>query len=246
MKVPLSAWAIALWLAACSLSSAQPALRFARIENIPDQYVGGEILKAVYARLRIPIELVDMPAQRALLDSSRGVIDGEVARNIRVGEQYPTLLVVRPAINFIEPSAFVKDRRIGVASWDSIRNYRIGIVRGVGTSEDGTRGMPNVLAVTSLEQLMLALDADRIDVAVSDDFSGLLAVRKMGLQDRIALLKPPLQRNDIYHYLHEKHRDLVPKVEAVLRQMRASGELDALRQRAMRADGSAAADGMAP
>ncbi len=149
--------------------------------------------------------------------------------------QYPTLIMVQPAINAIEPSAFARRKlRLRVNGWDSIRGYRIGIVRGVGTSEDGTRGMPHVLAVTSLTQLMQALAADRIDIAVSDAFSGLAAVRQLGLSREIALLKPPLQRVEIYHFLHRRHADLVPRVEGVLRQMQASGELEALRREAVR------------
>lgn len=231
MKAAHIAYAAFLVLALCSIAYAQPPLRFARIENIPDQFVGGEILKVVYARLNISIELVDMPAKRALLDSSSGRLDGEVHRNINVQQQYPSLIMLRPAINFIEPSVFSKNSRIAVKGWDSIKDYSVGIVLGVGTSEDGTKDMKRVLAVTSMGQLMLALAADRIDVAVSDSFSGLAVVKELGLGDRIKLLAPPLQRNDIYHFLHKKHHDLIPEVERVLREMQVSGELESLRRR---------------
>lgn len=214
-------------------ANAEGTLRFARIENIPDQFVGGEILKAVYGRLNIPIELVDLPAKRALIESSSGRIDGEVHRNINVRWQYPSLIMVEPAINYIEPSAFAKTLRFEVKGWDSLRAYRIGIVRGVGTSEDGTRGMPQVQTMTSIEQLMQALDADRVDIAVSDAFSGLAVLDNLHLQRNISLLKPRLQRNDIYHFVHEKHRALVPSIEQVLREMQASGELEALRAKAI-------------
>ena len=61
-------------------------------------------------------------------------------------------------------------------------------------------------------------------------FSGLAAVKRLGLKDRIRLLTPPLQKNEIYHFLHEKHRDLIPKVEQVLSEMQSSGELERLRK----------------
>lgn len=219
----------------CATSYAQSPLRFARIENIPDQFVGGEILKAVYGRMNIPIELVDVPAKRALMESSTGKLDGEVHRNINVQKQYPTLIMIRPAINYIEPSVFSKTHDFNVKGWGSIADYTVGIVRGVGTSEDGTSGMRQVLALTTLEQLMLALAAGRIDVAVSDAFSGLAVVKKLGLEDRIKVLTPPLQKNEIYHFLHEKHRKLAPKVEKVIRKMQASGELDRLRTQIIKA-----------
>lgn len=230
MKTAPTSWAAIVISAWCSAAYAEPPLRFARIENIPDQFVGGEILKVVYSRLNVPIELVDMPAKRALVDSSEGRLDGEVHRNINVQKQYPTLLMLRPAINYIEPSVFSTKYRFEVRGWASIKDYNIGIVRGVGTSEDGTRGMKNVLAVTTLDQLMQVLATERIDVAVSDSFSGLAAVKQLGLEGRITVLTPPLQKTEIYHFLHEKHRALIPKVETVLREMQASGELELLRK----------------
>jgi polar amino acid transport system substrate-binding protein len=90
--------------------------------------------------------------------------------------------------------------------------------------------MEHLLPVATLDQLKLVLAKDGIDVAVSDSFSGLAVIKKLGLEDRINVLMPPLQKNDIYHFLHEKHRDLVPKVEKVLWKMQASGELELLRR----------------
>jgi len=224
------AWVALLFMAFLSNSYAQTTLRIARIENIPDQYIGGEILKVVYSRLNITIELVDMPAKRALVESSSGNLDGEVQRNINVATQYPTLLIVRPAINYIEPSVFSKKYRFPVTGWDSIATYSIGIVRGVGTSEDGTRGMKSVQELNTQDQLMQMLALNRIDVAVSDSFSGLTTLKKLGLEKQVAILTPPLQKNEIFHFLNEKRRDLIPKVEQVLQAMQASGELAVLRK----------------
>jgi ABC-type amino acid transport substrate-binding protein len=219
-----------LSLLAGSPSQAQELIRLARIADIPDQYVGGEMLRAVYAKLNIKLEFEDVPGKRALALSSAGEVDGEIQRIGTLSRDYPTLVQVTPAINYIEPSVFTSKLRFEVAGWDSIRNYSIGIVRGVGSSEAGTRGMPRVTATTSLENMVRMLDADRFDLMVTDLFSGLVAVRKLNLQDRIHPLSPPLERINIYHYLHERHRDLVPKVGKVIAQMEASGELAALRE----------------
>jgi polar amino acid transport system substrate-binding protein len=44
-----------LSLLATGSSQAQSVIRLARIADIPDQYVGGEMLRAVYARLNIKL-----------------------------------------------------------------------------------------------------------------------------------------------------------------------------------------------
>jgi polar amino acid transport system substrate-binding protein len=223
-----------LSLFAAGPSQAQELIRLARIAGIPDQYVGGEMLRAVYARLNIKLEFEDVPGKRALALSSAGEVDGEIQRIGTLSRDYPTLVEVTPAINYIEPAVFSTKLRFDVVGWSSIKDYSIGIVRGVGSSEAGTRGMARVTATTSLDNMVRMLDADRFDVMVTDLFSGLVAVRKLNLQDRIVALSPPLERIHIYHYLHERHRDLVPKVGEVIAQMEASGELARLRETLVR------------
>jgi len=227
-----AAWAAGfLALGCCAVPvRAETTVRLARIENIPDQAVGGEILKAVYRRMGIELVLVDLPAKRALIESSHGRVDGEIQRVLAVKDEYPSLLPVRVPVNYIEPAAFVKRKQFRVDGWESLRPHAIGIVRGVGSSERGTQGMPQVEAAGSMDQLMQMLAAERIDVAVNDLFSGVLVNRRLGLDGELRPLSPPLERILLYHFLHESRRDLVPRVEETMRQMAASGELERLRR----------------
>jgi len=202
-----------------------------RLANVPDQMVGGEILRTAYAKLGITVEFVDVEAKRALALSSAGDVDGEIQRVAAVAQQYPTLLQLKPAINYIEPAVFTTGLDFAVDGWSSIKDYQVGIVRGVGSSEAGTKGMANVHRATSLEDLVRMLDRDRFDLLVTDLFSGRIEIKRQNLASRIHPLLPPLERIYIYHYLHERHRALVPRVEAVLREMSDSGELERLRAR---------------
>jgi ABC-type amino acid transport substrate-binding protein len=225
--------AISMFAAGGRAAAADAPLRLARIEGVPDQRVGSEILQVVYARIGQPVEFVDLPAKRALLESSSGRLDGEVQRVLDVATEYPTLLPVREAIMFIEPSVFSATMSPAIAGWDSIRPLSIGIARGVGSSERGTRGMPRVTAFTDMEQLMRMAASGRVDVAVNDRFSGELILRRLGLADRVRALTPPLQHIDLFHFVHERHRALVPRLEAAVREIRGSGELQRIRQDAM-------------
>jgi hypothetical protein len=69
-------------------------------------------------------------------------------------------------------------------------------------------------------------------VAVNDKFSGILVNRKLRLDTVVRPLSPPLEHIPLYHFLHERHRGLVPQVEKVLREMQGSGELERVRQEA--------------
>lgn len=216
-----------------SLCEAQTVLRIARIANVPDQQVGAEILTVAYGKLGIQLQFIDGPAKRSLLESSDGRLDGEVQRVLDVQNEYPTLLPIQVPINYIEPMAFTKRANFPVTSWDSLHPYKIGIVRGVGSSERGTAGMPQVEPTSTMDQMMLLLNADRIDVAVNDLFSGVFVLRRLGLLDVIHPLFPALQHIELYHFLNERHRALVPQIEATLRQMKSSGELTSLRKKIM-------------
>jgi ABC-type amino acid transport substrate-binding protein len=230
----LQAGAGACLLGAIGMTWAQTVVRISRLENVPDQFLGGELLVAIYKRLGISVEFVDLPAKRSLIESSEGRVDGEVQRILAVQEQYPTLVAVQPSFNSIEPSAFVRSgTSLHVDGWKSIASRSVGIVRGVGSSERGTQGMPTVQPVTTMENLMQSLEAGRFEVAVNDRFSGLLVIRKLGLESKVQPLEPPLEHIPLHHFLHERHRELVPKVGQVVRSMQASGELDRLRQQVM-------------
>jgi polar amino acid transport system substrate-binding protein len=217
-------------LASDARSEALPKnIVLSRLANVPDQLIGGEILKVAYAKLGITVEFLDVEAKRALALSSAGDVDGEIQRVAAVAQQFPTLLQLKPAINYIEPAVFTTGLEFAVNGWNSIEEYEVGIVRGVGSSEAGTAGMSKVQRATSLEELVRMLDRERFELLVTDLFSGKVEIKRQRLDARIRPLLPPLERIHIYHYLHERHRALVPQVEAVLREMAESGELEEMR-----------------
>jgi ABC-type amino acid transport substrate-binding protein len=218
-------------VAASSLPApAQSTLQLARIAGVPDQFVGGEILREVYARLGIAVEFVDASGARGLALSSSGAVDGEIHRIADVARQQPSLIQITPAINYIEPAVFTARVALAVEGWASLRDYDVGIVRGVGSSEAGTAGMPRVQRATNLDNLMRMLDAGRIDILVTDLFSGRVVLRRLDLEARIRPVLPPLERIWIYHYLHVRHADLAPRVAAVIAAMAGSGALARLRE----------------
>ena len=58
-------------------------------------------------------------------------------------------------------------------------------------------------------------------------------IRRLKLDRVVRPVEPALERIPLYHFLHQRHRELVPKVEKVIRDMQASGELERVRQHAM-------------
>jgi len=224
---------VASWMSAVLTgpAAAQSTIVLTRLASVPDQFVGGEILKEVYARLGISVEFVDVEAKRALALSSSGQADGEIQRIAVISRDYPTLVQLSPPINYIEPAVFTTGLTFEVKGWESIKDYDVGIVRGVGSSETGTRDMAKVQRATGLTELIRMLDRDRFDLLVTDLFSGQVEVRRLHLEARVRPLLPPIERIYVYHYLHERHRDLAVRVEAVLNAMTVNGDLARIREK---------------
>ena len=217
-----------LWI---GIASAQQPLTFTQIVDTPDQAIGAVIVKAAYKKLGIPVKFAILPGKRALTESSEGRADGEVHRIFEIGNAYPTLLRVPTPINYIEPSAFSKKHGFEVTDCAALQGYQIGIVQGVKHSQLCTQGMENVFVGDDLTGVMRMLDAGRIDLLITARINGLLLAKELRL-DAIKPLSPPLSRLWVYHYLHERHKDLVPTIDAVFKAMQESGELEVLREQA--------------
>lgn len=74
-------------------------LTFVRIEGGANQEAGGRLVKEIYGRLKIPVEISPIPGKRALREAVSGKADGEVMRIMKIQEVAPTLIRLFPHIN---------------------------------------------------------------------------------------------------------------------------------------------------
>ena len=206
-------------------------LTFSRIIASSDQKVGGMLVKEIYGRLKIPIEIKEMPAKRALVSAKYGVVDGELIRIMRVQEVAPTLIRISPHISQFEGTVFTKNRDIKVDGWDSIKDYHIGIRRGIQYVADGTKGFKHVEVIHDNETLIQVLNSDRVDIIITPRFNGMIQLKMLNLDKVIYPISPPLVTFRLYNYLHVKHRKLAPIIEDLLVEMYVNGELHELRER---------------
>ena len=219
---------LGLLMLTSTLLAAEP-LRFAQIVNTPDQIVGTEILRAVYAKAGISIEIISVSGARALKESSEGRLDGEVHRILEIGSTYPSLLKVPTEISYVEATVFSKNKDFLVSDCQSLKGKLIGRVRGIKHAEICTKGMSKVAIFSDSSSLIKSLNNDIIDYAITAKFNGLVQLKKLGIHTIVAL-KPALSKKPLFHYLHEKHADLIPKIDSIIMNMTKNGELDLIRQ----------------
>ncbi len=204
--------------------AAQSDLRFSGIAGSVNHRICAAILEKVYADLGFTVSAQTFPAERALLTANSGGSDGEIQRVDGLSEVYPNLIKVPESIFFLEGSAFVKDPRIKIYKWDSLKSYVVGIPRGIKYLERNTEGM-NRVVVASVEQLFYLLEAGRVEVVVISTNYGRAFLKKNKITD-VKIQTPPIIKVPLYHYLHKKHVLLVPKVAAQIRVLKNKGVID--------------------
>lgn len=208
-------------------SFADRKLVFAGIKGSLNTDISMIVLKEVYSKLGIEIELLALPAERALHTSNSGKIDGEVFRIINVDKRYNNLLMVPTSINKLQGIAFVKNKPFKVEGWQSLKPLKIGGQFGVKFVERGTKGMKRKLVDTN-EQLFSMLDRGRVDVAIAAYVNGIKTIKKLQLKE-IQALQPSIQDYPLYHYVHKKNSHLIPKLNDILIKMDQSGRIKQIR-----------------
>ncbi|WP_428527387.1 substrate-binding periplasmic protein [Roseibium sp.] len=202
------------------------------IENSPLTRIAELIMTEAYGRLGIPVEIYSTSGNRSLVVSSSGKVDGELARIGAVKDLYPTLVQVPVPNMELKGIVYVRaDEKDRITS-GNLTKLRVGYLEGVVQAEQFTQGIESVWAGQSEEELFRLLAAGRLDAVVSDQIDGALAIAGLGLTNVVPLGRP-FQVEPMFHYLHEKHANLVPQLATVLAKMRGDGELDRIVETAM-------------
>ena len=207
---------------------AKTKLIFGKIEGSNLSEISRQVVEEAYQQLDITVQFSEFPARRSLESSNRGQVDGETHRIKGINKKYTNLLLIPVPINRVEGLVFTKSKEFVVNGWESLRPYRIGIVRGVIFIEKGTEGM-NVHSATTNEMVFKILDRGRTDISVVNRVSGLLYLKKLKLKN-IKQLEPPVKELELFHYLHKKHRDIVPKISKILSAMQNKGRIKQIRE----------------
>jgi len=204
---------------------------FASIEGLVEQEIGRIILPEIYKKLGIDITITAMPGKRAEKETTSGMVDGEVMRIWSYGEENPTTVRVPTPYYYLETTAFVKNKDIAVATKADLAKHSLVKVRGVKHTNNITAGLEYVQDVETTCQMMRFLLAGRADIALTNTMDGIISLKKCGITAIVPSGKP-LAVWKLYHYIHEDHKDLVHRVDDVIKEMIASGELQSLIKKA--------------
>lgn len=208
---------------------AEVHLVFSSIENFPDTAAGERVLEEAYRRLGIDISIKHFPGDEALRQSNSGQVDGEVARIDGASKQFTNLVQIAIPISYMQGAIFSKNPDLSLVGWHSLRPYRVGRVKGILFSEQGTSGMDTVVA-ENYKELIDLLERDEVDVVVAPYLNGLIAIRDHPNGGELKL-NGVLESYILYHYLNARHRDMVPAIQKVLKVMVKDGTTTDIRNK---------------
>lgn len=187
------------------------------------------ILTEAYHKVGYEVTIRGYPAERALAMSNDGLVDGEAGRVPVIEGKYKNLIRVPTPIYTNRVFAFSRQPKLCTnKGWSALEPYKLGAVIGYKFIEKMTKDM-NSAYFRTYRVLFKALDNDRIDVAISEYLEALPIIRDLRLQ-KIGAHHPPLAHNEMHHYLHKKHKKLVPVIDAVLQEMYESGRMDTIQK----------------
>ena len=177
-------------------------------------------LRLVYQRLGLKVQFVPLPSKRSLVDANAGVLDGDVARVPSIQSSYEQLIRVDEPLLHLQGVAYTTRRDLQHFDRQKLDNYTIGHVRGVRWAEDVLRGYHPV-TVYSYNSLFKMLARGRLDLVFATESSGDPIVEAMGREaESIVKLKPVIFSGATHHYVHRNNRELVPRLEQAIRDLR--------------------------
>ncbi len=182
------------------------------------------LMKAVYGELGITVTVEMLPAARALQGVNAGSYDGDIARADGTLGGFDDCIFTKELMSSIDLLPWVKKGgSVKIETAADIKNYRVAYVRGLKLAEGycAKEGI-KAEAVADFPTLVKMLENDRFDVALA-------AVSGNPGLTAIAQSRPiKLASTHFLHVLNKKHADLVPKIDKVLKAMKADGRYEKL------------------
>lgn len=199
------------------------------IAEIRETTIFKPIVKEIYESLGFSVTFIELPAERAILQSNSGEVDGYIIAYPVLKQVAPNLLMV-PEVLMKEPVlAYVKTGTvIPIDGWSSISSYKVGFVRGHKLVEINTKDFERLEVVNNAVSLFKMLESGRIDIALFYPTFAPDILAALGLEDVIYGIEKPVMLLPAHTYLNKKHADLVPLVTEKIREMKKSGRLDEL------------------
>ncbi len=228
----LAIFLLALGLATSVYAAEGKALVIGQAEGVVIHKIAGTILQKAYQNAGIPMKFKIMPSNRSLILANDGMFDGDAARIDQITEKYSNLRQVPTPLMPIDSYAFGIDPSMEVNQWSDLQDLRIGLKYGLRYMDINTEGMQREF-FSSFETAFEMLVAHRIDVVICSEVQAQIVIQKYFQGNNIHKLGEAVYQAPLYHFLHQKHTDLIPTIDKYIQELYDSGQHEELLQQAI-------------
>ena len=212
-------------LSANASSLTKADYHFAAIENLAEQEIGKIVLTRIYQELGLNIAITSFAGNRAQHEANSGLKAGEIMRIWTYGTENKNLMRVPTAYYSLTTSAFkLKKSPIQINKASDLKGYKVVRIRGVKHTNNITKGLRYISDSPSTVAMFKLLQQGNVDIAVTNYIDGIEVLKKLNLESEIVASKP-LAELKLYHYIHKDHRELVVKVDNMIKQLKSTGQL---------------------
>jgi polar amino acid transport system substrate-binding protein len=173
------------------------------------------MLRELFSRFELHLDMVHLPPERALLDLNAGILDGITFQAASIEERYQNFVRVPFPFLQMEYVAFTKRRDVVVHQWEDLKDYNVAYIAGWELPEQMITKARSVTRVKNVDQLFDLLKLNRTDLIIYSRMMGQSYI-KQNLLSGIESLFPVLASEPMYLYLHKRHQELSTQLAHVL------------------------------
>jgi hypothetical protein len=182
------------------------------------------LLGQAYAELGQPVQFVERPLRRALVELLEGELDGNLMRAAAViAEHGSQLLRVDPAVLLLHFWSYSLRPLPAPAHWAELASRRVAMLRGVLLIERQLPASTRRLEAATVPELHRLVDQGVADLALTAESR--LAPPLLNLLERQLCGFAPAA---LHHVLRQAHAELAQRLAALLASWQVSGRLEAL------------------
>jgi polar amino acid transport system substrate-binding protein len=181
----------------------------------------GVLTREIFARIGIDAKVIRLPSARSIINANEGIDDGVIGRTAGMEEKYKNLIRIPVSVVTFKFVAYSLDSQIQVAGWDSFAPYSVGYIRGWRIYEKNLTKAKSVTIVNNAEQLFRLLMNRRADLIMFEYYRGTWWNKHLNANAHI--IGSPVAENEMFIYMHNKHKDLVAKITQALEAMKQDG-----------------------
>ncbi|TDP62137.1 substrate-binding periplasmic protein [Roseateles toxinivorans] len=218
--------ALLAWLAQLSLALhcvGASALTIGSPDNSEVAQMAQAVLRQAYAKAGIAFRPTSLPLRRSLQMADRGETDGEMMRSAGTLQTMPQLIRIDVPVARLVLTVYRRGECPRSTSVAELSQQRVAYFRGTLLIE---RLLPAgaLIPADDTWDALRRLQAGMADAAIGAELETDTLLASNGVRG-ICKVTEPVSDAPLYHALHERHAALAARLEQVLKEMQASGEL---------------------